>query len=84
MSKYEHELSKILGGRFQYKFVARVMPGPLPKRAFSMRIRPFQMTFFKDLLSPNIAPNLRMNGGQTLHLPCFQHIFIFRDAGTLA
>ena len=61
---------------FPYDFIARVMPGHLPKMAFSGRIMPFQTTIYNFLFikSPYINKLIQlmsMNGGQTLHLSFF-------------
>ena len=66
---------------FPYIFIACVMPGQLPKVAFSGRIKPFQITnlffvFLKSEYSTKLYQLMSINKGQSLHLTRFQHKFI--------
>ena len=50
---------------FPYKFIIRVTPAHLPKKAFSDRMMPFQMTIY-EVPNTQLCQIMIMNGGQTL------------------
>ena len=67
---------------FPFRFIARVNPGQLPKMAFSVIIMEFQFILFylfnEVPYNTQVCHLMSMNGGQTLDLSYFQHIFILR------